>query len=152
MPRAEGEKEILVVENDVAIGTLLSEMLKFEGYNVRLTDNVPDALEQLRSRLPDLLFLDWVLPQLSGQDLLIAIDKDPLLKSLPIVIVTAVPKPEQIVKDLIKSLNLEVEVRNVISKPFEYEDITDAARGILNPGSLSQPPYCNFYTRPIKSK
>ena len=58
--------QVLVVEDEDALSTLLQYNLEKEGYHVRLAADGEEALVQVDERLPDLIVLDWMLPKISG--------------------------------------------------------------------------------------
>ena len=64
---------ILVVEDEPAIQELVSFTCSSNGYRVRHAESVGAAQEAIREELPDLVILDWMLPDRSGIDLLRAL-------------------------------------------------------------------------------
>ena len=60
---------ILVVEDEPAIQELVSYNLEMAGHRALRADNAEEALEMVRSEVPDLVVLDWMLPGLSGIEL-----------------------------------------------------------------------------------
>lgn len=63
-------KEILVVDDEVGIRELLSEILYDEGYKVHLAENVQQARDFRKNRVPDLVLLDIWMPDIDGLSLL----------------------------------------------------------------------------------
>jgi len=82
---------ILSIDDQPEFRELLSTFLAHEGYTVRTIANGRDALTYLRrSRvLPDLILLDIAMPVMSGWDFLREQQRDPLLSSIPVVLLTA---------------------------------------------------------------
>ncbi len=74
---------ILIVDDDVHIGNMLSEVLLQEGYAVSRAYSGTEALMLLQSNTPDLILLDLMLPGLSGEELL------PKIKGVPIIVLSA---------------------------------------------------------------
>lgn len=71
------ERNVLVVDDDPAIQEMLCEIIQQEGYNAVSVGSGEEALKQMESQHFDLIFLDLVLPGISGVDTLSAIkDKD----------------------------------------------------------------------------
>jgi DNA-binding response OmpR family regulator len=61
-----GARNVLVVEDDLPIRTMLADLIGDAGYRVVAADNGRDALEQLRDAQPHLVVLDLMLPAMSG--------------------------------------------------------------------------------------
>lgn len=76
-------KQIMIIDDDVYIGNMLSEVLQKEGYGVLRAYSGTEALFVLAENRPDLILLDLMLPGLSGEELL------PNIKGIPIIVVSA---------------------------------------------------------------
>lgn len=75
--------QILIIDDDLHIGNLLEETLKAEGYGVSRAFSGTEALDVLSRERPDLILLDLMLPNLSGEELL------PMIKDIPVIVVSA---------------------------------------------------------------
>lgn len=82
-------KKVLVVDDDPAITRLLKEALAEEGYTVEVEANGELARSRLAASRPDVLFLDLMMPHVSGFEVIEAIEKDPSYKDLRIFVMTA---------------------------------------------------------------
>jgi len=83
-------QEILLVDDDVDSTEALAELLSREGYAVACAENGREALDYLaHSKPPCLIILDLMMPVMSGWEFRQRQERDPKLKSLPIVVVTA---------------------------------------------------------------
>jgi CheY-like chemotaxis protein len=83
-------RQILVVEDDPAITSSLMETLVDEGFEVGAAANGREALERLRSGLrPAAIILDLMMPVMDGWDFRSEQLKDPALRDIPVVVVTA---------------------------------------------------------------
>jgi len=112
-------KKVLVVDDTKNIRNLLTTCLELEGYQVMTADSGPLALELLRNRPFDLLFLDIKLPELSGTEVLRRMRQ--LGLTIPVVIMTAFAT----VKNAVECTKLGAVV--YLQKPFTAEKV----RGIL---------------------
>ena len=74
---------ILIIDDDPYIGDLLQESLENAGYSVSRAFTGTDALEILSKEKPDLILLDLMLPELSGEELL------PMIKDIPVIVIRA---------------------------------------------------------------
>jgi two-component system phosphate regulon response regulator PhoB len=80
---------ILVVEDEAALVTLLRYNLEKEGFAVTEAHDGEEALLQLREAPPDAVLLDWMLPRVSGIEVCRQIRRVPAWRDLPVVILTA---------------------------------------------------------------
>lgn len=90
---------VLIVDDDRAVLNGLSELLESEGYAVATAIDGVDALKQLRAGLrPCVILLDLMMPLMDGWDFRHEQMKDPDLKDLPVVVITAAGFSEASVK------------------------------------------------------
>src|SRR5258706_8456226 len=85
---------ILVVEDEPAIQELIAYNLKQAGHQPLRADNAEQALHLVANALPDLVLLDWMLPDLSGIEFSRRLRPAKRTHSIPIIILTA-PSAEQ---------------------------------------------------------
>jgi DNA-binding response OmpR family regulator len=105
---------ILVVEDDAAIATSLSEMLAREGHDVVMAKTIAEAQKALTPAI-ELVLLDWMLPDGQGVDLLKAWRKS---SDVPVILVTARA-------DLVdRVVGLEIGADDYVTKPFEARELT----------------------------
>jgi len=83
---------ILVVEDEPAIQELVSFTCTNNGYAVRRAESARAAQDAIRHELPDLVILDWMLPDRAGIELLRDLRTDERTKALPIILLTAKPR------------------------------------------------------------
>ena len=106
--------KILVVEDDAPIAELLAYRLKKEGYDVGIAGTGAKAVQMAMSAHPDLVLLDWQLPDISGLEVCRQLN-DRL--HVPIIMVTA----RNMVED--KVLGLEAGADDYITKPFDVREV-----------------------------
>ncbi len=82
-------KRILVVEDNDLNRKLFCDVLKSQGYAVEPVADGLDALDRAREFVPNLVIMDIQLPNVSGLDLIEAAKKDPVLRAIPMLAVTA---------------------------------------------------------------
>lgn len=82
-------KRILVVEDDDLNRRLFCDVLKSQGYAVEPVADGRDALDRARSFVPNLIVMDIQLPNVSGLDLMGMAKADTVLRTIPILAVTA---------------------------------------------------------------
>lgn len=83
-------KSVLVVEDDPSAVRLLRAYLEPEGYRVRVAADGEHALDDARAEAPMAILLDVLLPGMDGWDVLRRLKADPMLRDIPVVIVTVV--------------------------------------------------------------
>ncbi|MDE2873954.1 MAG: response regulator transcription factor [Gemmatimonadota bacterium] len=116
---------VLVVEDEPDIAAVIAYQLTREGYRVETALNGAAALDALHRDLPDLLVLDRMLPEISGDDVLKALRADPATEAVPVLIVTA--KKDQ--ADRIQGLELGAD--DYLTKPFSPRELVLRADAIL---------------------
>jgi signal transduction histidine kinase/DNA-binding response OmpR family regulator len=85
----DGRPEVLVIDDDPGVGTLLRGMLERAGYRVTIAERAREGLTLARERLPDALVVDLGLPDDSGFNLIEDLSRDSRTRSRPIVVLTA---------------------------------------------------------------
>src|SRR6185503_1589060 len=80
---------ILVVEDEPAIQELISCNLELAGHQALRAENAEQALEMVRTALPDLVVLDWMLPGMSGIELARRLRADRRTHDVPVIMLTA---------------------------------------------------------------
>ena len=73
-------RKILVVDDDPVIRDMMADILEFEGYSISVARNGSEALQLLRSDEDFLVFLDIMMPVMSGKELCALIEADPHLR------------------------------------------------------------------------
>lgn len=85
---------MLVVDDDLAIREVVSEVLRDEGYDVTCAADGVQAMDALRrAPQPDLMLLDLMMPVMSGWEVLEQVQENSDLRKVPIVIVSAMTAP-----------------------------------------------------------
>src|SRR2546425_11896937 len=80
---------LLLVDDDVVNRGLMAKMLKEQGWGVQEAGNGIEALAILHKSIPDLIFLDLIMPEMDGFTLLAELRKSPQLCKIPVVVVTS---------------------------------------------------------------
>ena len=124
------DKKILVVEDDKDLISLIKFNLKSEGFNVLLSPNGEDGLFTAKEEKPDLILLDWMLPILSGIEVLQRLKNNKDTKSIPVSLITA--KGEE--NDKIRGLNSGAD--DYIVKPFSTKELIARIKANLRRGKL----------------
>ena len=126
--------KIFIIEDETSIIQLVQHNLKKNGFVVSSSENGNDGLKELKKFQPDLLLLDWMLPDLSGIEICKNIRKDNSFKNLPVIMLTAKGEEE----DKIKGLNSGVD--DYLTKPFSFNELMARIKAVLrrsNPNTVS---------------
>jgi CheY-like chemotaxis protein len=107
--------KILVVDDDPVLRDMMVDMLDFEVYPIKVVRNGNEALNILRGEGNFLVFLDLMMPGLSGRGVCTILDAEPQVRNRHvIVLMTAMDKLDEA-----QSLHVE----KIIFKPFVVEDV-----------------------------
>ena len=109
--------KILIVDDVVSNVLLLKILLTNEKFQVCTANCGNMCIEQARAEKPDLILLDVMMPDISGFDTAVIMKKDPELKDIPIIFLTALNSPADLVK------GFQVGANDFLSKPFNKEEL-----------------------------
>ena len=116
---------ILIVEDEAAIHELLAYNLKAEGYRVRIVETGEEVHPAISDEMPDLVLLDWMLPDLSGIEVCRLIRARHETKSLPVIMLTARGEESERLRGLATGAD------DYIVKPFSVMEVMARIRSIL---------------------
>lgn len=121
------KKNVLVVDDEKLIAMDIKKIVTLEGHDVITTQSGVEASRAIEDSDIDLVFLDLVLPDMSGVEVLKEIKK--AKSDLPVVIITGYPDSE------IMNQALELGPISVLKKPFNREQIRDLLKILLAPST-----------------
>ncbi|MEG1452356.1 response regulator, partial [Brevundimonas sp.] len=116
---------ILVMEDEDALSTLLQYNLEKEGYEVAVAGDGEEGWLMIEERQPDLVLLDWMLPQLSGIEVCRRIRAKSETRNLPVIMLTA--RGEE--ADRVRGLDTGAD--DYMTKPFSMTELTARMRAVL---------------------
>jgi two-component system phosphate regulon response regulator PhoB len=108
---------VLLVEDEKSIVTLIKYNLEKEGFKVFCAETGEEALKIIKEKTLDVVILDWMLPDFSGIEVCRQIKKDKKLKNIPVLILTAKGEPDDKIK------GLEVGADDYVTKPFNNKEL-----------------------------
>ncbi len=117
--------QILVVEDERDIAEVLEYNLTRAGYEVIAAACGNDGLKLARSRKPDLVLLDLMLPDISGTEVCRALKDDPGTRSMPVIMVSA--RGEEIDR----VVGFELGVEDYVTKPFSIRELLLRIKAVL---------------------
>ncbi len=116
---------VLVVEDSRSQSEQLRLMLEKQGYTVRTAIDGREALESIRNEPPSLVLSDILMPGMDGYELCAAIRADGEMRDLPVVLLTSLSSP----RDILHAL--ECDADNFITKPFSEQYLLSRMESIL---------------------
>ncbi len=117
--------QILVVEDERDIADVLDYNLTKAGYDVIAAACGHDGLKLARSRKPDLVLLDLMLPDISGTEVCRALKDDPNTRTVPVIMVSA--RGEEIDR----VVGFELGVEDYVTKPFSIRELLLRIKAVL---------------------
>ncbi len=119
---------VLVVDDERDILELVKYNLDKEGYQVTAVATGEDALLAARSKLPDIIVLDLMLPGVDGLEVCRRLKAEPTTRGIPIVMLTAKGDEADVVA------GLELGAADYVTKPFSLRELTARIRAALRRG------------------
>lgn len=117
---------VLVIDDDPDICRLLQMYLKLEGFDTRTAGNREEILAAFRNpSLPDLVVLDVQLTDANGFDILAKMRQHPVLKKLPVIMLTAEATRAAVLRGLLGGAD------GYITKPFQIHPLVRAVNAVL---------------------
>jgi DNA-binding response OmpR family regulator/nitrogen-specific signal transduction histidine kinase len=117
--------DILVVEDSPTQAARLTHVLKKQGFAVRHSAGARLAFDEVRRRAPDLLVSDVSMPEIDGFTLCQWLKQDPDLRHIPVLLLTGLAEPEDIVR------GLEVGADCYLTKPYSDEELASRIEFVL---------------------
>lgn len=124
-PEVDLSATILVVEDELAIQELIALNLKQAGHTPIQSLDAHQALEQINESLPDLVLVDWMLPGMSGVELVRRLRANKRSCSVPIIMLTAR------VEEADKLLGLDSGADDYMTKPFSIRELNARIKAVL---------------------
>lgn len=127
-------KHVLVIDDEIDIRIFFSTLLKSNGYKVSMAEDGEEGMQKIQADKPDLVALDIMMPKESGIKAYRKIKTDPKLKSIKVLVVSAMAKKtflhSQKMLDQFRSQEVP-EPEGYIEKPPEPEELLEEVERIL---------------------
>lgn len=117
--------DILVVEDEEAILMVLQYNLEKAGFTVRIAETGVEALEQVETKIPDIMLLDWMLPELSGVEVCKRLRGAQETRNIPVIMVTARGEEADELQ------GLEAGADDYVVKPFSPAQLIARIKAVL---------------------
>ena len=118
-------QKILIVDDEMATLLPLKKSLEFEGYIVIEACDGYEAIKKSKSKMPELIILDLMMPGMDGIEVCNQLKKDALTEKIPVIMLTA--KDE--VRDKVEGL--EIGADDYVTKPFNLKELKARIKSVL---------------------
>lgn len=118
-------RTVLVVDDEKDIADLVDYNLTREGFTVLTADNGWTALEMVKKKRPDMIILDWMMPEMDGLEVCRRLRQNPDTAGIPIIMLTA--KSDTVDK----VLGLEMGADDYLTKPFHIRELLARIRAVM---------------------
>lgn len=126
---------ILIIEDSLLMRETLKQMLEFDKYTVLEAEDGPTGISLAREKRPNLVILDLMMPYMSGMEVLKYLRGDPVLYNIPVIILSAVNQPEQVMNVL------ELKVNDYLLKPVDHLTLKQRVEAALSGSGQNLSPY-----------
>ena len=117
-------RRVLIVDDEPAVRGMLIVALEMAGFEVVEAESAASALHEIADSVPDLMLIDWMMPQVSGLELCRRLRRNPDTASIPLILLTAREEENA------KITGLEV-ADDYITKPFSPRELVARLKAIL---------------------
>lgn len=119
------EATILVIDDDETILEIIQQSLKTNGFKTLTAQSGQEGLRIAAENKPDAIILDWMMPEMNGNEVLKTLKNDNALKDIPVMMLTA--------KDEINNISesLTLGAKEYIVKPFDLENMILRLRNMI---------------------
>ncbi len=114
--------KILIVDDDQSYASILERVLTKNGYDVKISNDGVDGFKQMLELKPDIAIIDWMMPGMSGIELVGKIREHPELKFIYVIMLTARIGTED------KITGLEAGADDFINKPVDFNELIARVR------------------------
>lgn len=119
------DKTVLIVDDESAIREMIAVALEMADYHCLEASNARDAYMTIVDQRPDMILLDWMLPETSGIELVRRLKRDENTAEIPIIMLTAKSAEDN------KVQGLEVGADDYITKPFSPKELVARLKAVL---------------------
>ena len=124
---------VLIVDDESAIRDMVRYVLGKSGMQVQCADSGREALDKINEQPPDILLVDWMMPNMSGPELTRRLRKNPVTAEIPIIMLTAKASED----DKVSGLNAGAD--DYVVKPFLPRELTARINAVLRRSDSSGP-------------
>jgi two-component system phosphate regulon response regulator PhoB len=120
---------VLVVDDEAAIREVVATTLEMAGFNCLCAENTTQAHKMIFDQQPNLVLLDWMLPDISGLEFARRLRRDEATQELPIIMLTAKADEDE------KVLGFSAGIDDYVTKPFSSKELIARVQAVLRRAS-----------------
>lgn len=121
------KKTALIVEDERDAAEMFAEMMRVTGFDVISLYSSTPAISAIAVEKPDLVILDIMMPDVSGLEVLRYMRREPALKDIPVILVSAKSMPADIQE------GMEAGASNYLTKPIGFLELKNAVEELVSP-------------------
>ena len=114
----------IIIDDEPETAEMIAEMIRLTGYKAILSHGGTPAITLIAKEKPVFVILDMMMPELSGLDLLRHLRRDPRLEHIPVIVVSARSRPEDIQE------GMQAGAMAYLTKPVAFKDLEAAVQKI----------------------
>jgi two-component system cell cycle response regulator DivK len=114
---SEGRGRVLVIDDDEGLRTLLRRLLGRERFEILEASNGREGIDVAAREQPDLILMDWIMPEMDGREATAQLKANPLTSAIPVVMVTHRSRAQDKVEAL------QAGVQDFVAKPFDFRGL-----------------------------
>ena len=126
------EASVLIVDDEAAIRDMVAAALEVAGFRCLRAESARTAYASIVDENPDLVLLDWMMPEISGIEFLRRLRRDERTADLPVILLTAKAEEDNLVQ------GLDAGADDYVTKPFSPRELIARVRALLRRRDLGQ--------------
>ena len=119
-------RRILLAEDDAILQRIVTHILTQHGFQVVIANDGEEAIDPVKTRRPDAIILDAMMPGMDGLEVLHEIRKDTVTRDIPVMMLSV----RNLEKDLVSGFDMGAD--DYLVKPFKPEDLVARLKRLLN--------------------
>ena len=120
------QKTVIIVEDEPDAAEMFAEMMRVSGYRVVKISSSTPAIGIISTEKPDVVILDVMMPDISGLEVLRFMRREPELKNIPVILVSAKSMPSDI------KVGMDAGASRYLTKPVSFLDLKEAVEEIVS--------------------
>jgi DNA-binding response OmpR family regulator len=118
-------KLVAVVDDEPDTNEMIAEMIRLNGHEVIRSFDGHSAMQLISREMPDLVVMDVMMPDLSGLEVLRFMRRDPRLKHIPVIVLSARSRPEDIQE------GIQAGAARYLTKPVAFDEVKAAVQSLI---------------------
>lgn len=119
-------KKILIVDDEKDVIGIISDILEYAKYEIIAATNGEEAIELAKQKRPDLILLDIMMPDISGEDVAEMLSDDPSTADIPIIFLTGILTKEE------EASIRKTGAQSIIAKPCTANELIDKIEKLIS--------------------